>query len=660
MNSKVTTTLVAISTIIILGCSSLRSTEPHTKASTQAEYSKAVLNILNTDVEQLWDQQFDHYQTGLLKDVAEAITAESLAGNLNSAPLDKLTYYLRIFSSFGPDENWVEGTATTVNDALINLQNMPGFYDINATTARLHENYAVALYRLYFLKALQDKTADHVKPLARLINLYANADLAGDKAIDYALWEVIRAGAILPYEARRKNAQAFTMAIHGSGELQQALTEFLTAKNAIRYNDNWPKKHALWALAQYYNLYNKQYWNEYYLRSEEQQQQQQLDDDKVTLASETSMDSLDDTIWTALTAANRDAKNAESLQQIKELFSVPYVVTSFRGKSECEEGTLQGRCIAPTIEQALPIKHDCSARIYILTQQMSNDQLTESCQQLISQEKNFHHKLATNYQPVANDYNDKLRVVIFDDAAQYNKYGQLIFDINTDNGGMYIEGTTQDPDNEATFYSFEHFWARPEFAVWNLNHEFVHYLDGRFVKYDTFNHFPGNLVWWSEGLAEYISKEDSNPRTFKLLHETEPKEWPSLLDVFNTEYKDGVDRIYRWSYLAVRFMYENHRVEYHQMAHYLKTDFFKGYKDLLHESGKNFNDEFSQWLTKHNDGYIAIEQEVNSNKPRQFYRYTYKDYLQPSYLEEDVLHMHWQYWHENALKQSDSAVVLSN
>lgn len=639
--------LVAISTTIIISCSSIHPTVQPSKVTTQQPSSPAVLKLLSTDVEELWAQKFDHYQTDLLKDVADAISTETLTKNLDSDTLDKLTYYLRIYSSFGPDENWSEHTATSVNDALLNLQNMPGFYTINTETARLHENYAVALYRLYFLKPLQGATADHVKPLTKLINLYANETLATDKAIDYALWEIIRASAILPFEARRKNEAVFIEAIHGEGELQLALTNFLTAKNASRNNDNWPKKHALWALAQYYNLYDKQYWNEYYQSSEEQQQQ--LDDDKLTLASETAMSELDNDIWAALVLANLENENVDTEQQIKELFSVPYVVSTFRGKSECQDGALQDRCITPTVEQALPIKHTCSERIYILTQQMSEAQLNDSCLQLISQETNFHHKLATNYEPVANDYNDKLRVVIFDDAAQYNKYGQLVFDINTDNGGMYIEGTTQDPDNEATFYSFEHFWARPKFGVWNLNHEFVHYLDGRYVKYDTFNHFPENMVWWSEGLAEYISKEDTNPRSFKLLHDTKASEWPSLLEIFNTEYKDGVDRVYRWSYLAVRFMYENHQVEYRQMAHYLKTDFFKGYKDLLNESGENFNEEFRLWLTAHNDAYVEIEQETNLRKPRQFYRYTYKNYLQPDYLKETSQHMHWQYWHENAI-----------
>jgi microbial collagenase len=621
-----------------------------------------VAQVLATDIDQLWSQDFDHYQQGLLKAVADEISTEALKGDLTNEKLEKLTFYLRIYSSFGTEKDWPEQTAESVNTALVNLYNMPGFFEVNQTTARLHENYAVALYRLYFLAPLQPLIADQVKPLSQLINLYATADLSSStayvsaeqgKKIDYALWEVLRAGAILPYEARRKNIAEFTKTVHGDGELQQALTQFISAKNNTLAGDDWPKQHALWALAQYYNLYTKEYWNEYYERSEDDQKR--LDDDKLSLDVEGKMDALDNSVWAALTT-NKQA----TVEQTKTLFSVPYVVNTFRGKSECKEGTLEGRCIAPSIEQALPINHECSDKIYILTQAMSPAQLNDSCQQLISQESNFHDILATNNQPVANDFNDKLRVVIFNNHAEYNKFGQLIFDINTDNGGMYIEGTTQDPDNIATFYSFEHFWVRPEFAVWNLNHEFVHYLDGRFVKYDTFNHFPSHMVWWSEGLAEYVANEDNNPRAFKLLNETKPKEWPSLTDVFNTEYKDGTDRVYRWGYLAVRFMNEHHQDDYRKMAHYLKTDFFDGYKKLLDDSGEKYSAEFNFWLVKHNANYVAEEEENNPHKPRQFYRYTYKDYLQPAHLTEDKLHMHWQYWHENALKASDNKVANTN
>lgn len=633
-------------------------TDNSTKSVFVPHVNPLAAQVITTDIDTLWSQDFDHYQQGLLKAVADEISTEALTGDLTNDKLEKLTFYLRIYSSFGRDKDWTEETAISVNTALINVHKMPGFFAVNPTTARLHENYAVALYRLYFLDALQPFIVDQVKPLSQLIRLYATADLSKttalisdkDTAVDYALWEVLRAGAILPYEARRKNTTEFMKGVHGEGELQQALIKFITAKNNTLKGDDWPKQHALWALAQYYNLYEKEFRNEYYERSSEEQKR--LDDDKLTLKVQHDMDELDNSVWAAL-----NTNKAASVEQNKVLFSVPYVVNTFRGKSECDEGTLAERCISPTLEQALPINHACSSRIYILAQAMSAEQLSDSCQQLIAQESNFHEILATNNQPVANDFNDKLRVVIFDNHAEYNKYGQLIFDINTDNGGMYIEGTTQDPNNIATFYSFEHFWVRPEFAVWNLNHEFVHYLDGRFVKYDTFNHFPSHMVWWSEGLAEYIAKEDNNPRTFKLVNETAPQDWPSLMEIFNTEYKDGTDRVYRWGYLAVRFMSENHQDDYRKMAHYLKTDFFEGYKTLVNDSGKKYANEFSQWLVEHNANYITEDQKNNPYKPRQFYRYTYKEYLQPKHLTEDKLHMHWQYWHENALKAKDNRVA---
>ena len=280
---------------------------------------------------------------------------------------------------------------------------------------------------------------------------------------------------------------------------------------------------------------------------------------------------------------------------------------------------------------------------------MTKAQLNDSCQRLTLQETDFHTKLATNNQPVANDFNDKLRVIIFNNAAEYNKYGQLVFDIHTDNGGMYIEGTPQNPNNIATFYSYEHFWIRPEFKVWNLNHEYVHYLDGRFIKYDSFNHFPSHMVWWSEGLAEYISKANENPKAFKELTKVKNEEWPTLAEIFATEYKDGGDRVYKWGYLAVRYMSENHKEQYRQLANFLKTDYFEGYKNLLEQIGKDNKENFEQWLNAHKPSKQTTKNKKEPSEARQFYRYTYKDYLQPKHLIEDENHMVWQYWHANRL-----------
>ena len=97
-------------------------------------------------------------------------------------------------------------------------------------------------------------------------------------------------------------------------------------------------------------------------------------------------------------------------------------------------------------------------------------------------------------------------------------------------------------------------------------------------------------------------------------------------------------------------MYENHREEYRQMAHFLKTDFFDGYKKLLDKTGIAYSESFAQWLIDHKENFKVTGDKIDPRKPRQFYRYTYKDYLQPSHLVEDESHMLWQYWHANALK----------
>ena len=656
MKNKKALIFALASGIAINACSISPTVEQAVKETDHLpqEYQSLVVeSVLNADVETLWSQDFDHYQTGLLLEVSQAISALAQQNDLANTDLDKLSFYLRIYASFGPDKDWSESTAQALNQALLDLQAMPDFYQLTPTTARLHENYAVALYRLYFLEPMQGYNGDHLQPLTQLINLYATADLSADnKQLDFALWEILRAAAILPYEAVRKN-EAEHLAIYGSNSaLPQALLAFIESTNALINDDDWPKQHAAWALAQYYNVYNKQYTNAYYEKSKAQQQQ--LDDEEISLPEQQKMADLDNSLWQALSNSLANIKVDNKQEKLKTLFSIPYVVTTFRGKEECTEGSLKNRCIAPTVEEATPIKHVCSDSLFIRTQKMTHEQLESTCEQLISQETVFHEKLATKHQPVANDFNDKLRVVVFNNASEYNKYGQLTFDIGTNNGGMYIEGTTQDPDNLATFYSYEHFWLRPKFKVWNLNHEYVHYLDGRFIKYDTFNHFPSHLVWWSEGLAEYISKGDDNPKTFKKLHETPIDEWLTLQQVFDTKYRDGNDQVYKWGYLAVRFMYEQHSAEYRQLAHFLKTDFFAGYKKLLDESGKKFEQEFTDWLMVNNANFVEVKEESNPRKPRQFYRYTYKDYLQPEHLIETPQHMHWQYWHANALASKSS------
>ena len=647
----------AIATCLtVSGCSNTADVQHNAKpvssiqALESALQTTGVAKVLATEPKQLWAQGFEHHQTGLLGQVADGIYQLASLKNLSQTQyqqLEQLSFYLRVYSSFGPDKDWPEGDAEKLHTALMTLSGRDDFYTLSSQQVRLHENYVVALYRFYYMEPLQGYFGDHVKPLTQLVDLYADQPLENDLAYDYALWEVVRSVGILAHEVRGRNKEVFTDSVAKDDELANALLRFLQSKNAIRNGKTWPRENALWGLAKWYGIRNKQYFNAYYAADEETQAK--LDDDKLTWPIQDKMKALDEKVWQALEHL--------SAEQRTEAFTVPYLVNTFRGKTECDEQPLKGRCTIPTLEEALPQRTDCSDSLFILSQSMTTEQLDKSCQRLTTQTATFHEKLATKQQPVANDFNEKLRVVIFDDQGQYNIYGSLIFDINTENGGMYIEGTPQNPDNQATFFAYEQFWARPEFKVWNLNHEYVHYLDGRFVKYDTFGHFPSHLVWWSEGLAEYIAEGDDNSRAAKLLHDKDKSEWLSLKEVFDTEYKDGGDRVYRWGYMATRFMNEQAPETYRKMAHYLKTDYFDGYKGLLEQAGEQLQDKFATWLDEFHQAHQAAEEAKDPTKPRQFYRYSYRRYLKPAYLVEDARHMHWQYWHANALKAKGGVEV---
>jgi microbial collagenase len=79
---------IFVSTVLMAGCSSTGTTVQYSDGlpavSKQAANHPAVDKILATDVEKLWEQDFDHHQPGLLKQVSDAITLLANQGKLNS------------------------------------------------------------------------------------------------------------------------------------------------------------------------------------------------------------------------------------------------------------------------------------------------------------------------------------------------------------------------------------------------------------------------------------------------------------------------------------------------------------------------------------------------------------------------------------------------
>lgn len=240
-------------------------------------------------------------------------------------------------------------------------------------------------------------------------------------------------------------------------------------------------------------------------------------------------------------------------------------------------------------------RYTCSPTIHIRAQEMTADQMQSSCALLQKEESYFHQMLQTHNQPVANDNSTSLEVVVFDDYDNYSKYAGVIYGISTDNGGMYLEGNPADPNNQARFIAHEASWLRPVFKVWNLEHEYIHYLDGRFDMYGDFAAATQQpTVWWIEGLAEYLSLRNDNQTAIDVAKTGNYK----LSQIFGNTYDmpDYVTRAYRWGYMATRFMFERHRADIDAMLPlWRKGDYAGGYMGLMRQIGNRYDGEFTAW-----------------------------------------------------------------
>lgn len=237
--------------------------------------------------------------------------------------------------------------------------------------------------------------------------------------------------------------------------------------------------------------------------------------------------------------------------------------------------------------------YTCSPTVRILSQNMTQEQHVAACSKMGYEEGYFHTLLETGRQPVADDYNTQLQVNIFDSSDDYVKYARPIFNISTNNGGMYLEGDPATPGNIPNFVAYEAPNANPDHFVWNLEHEYVHYLDGRFNLYGGFGHPTERIVWWSEGIAEYVSKENDNRAAIDTIKDGSTF---TLSEIFETSYDNfDVDRIYRWGYLAVRFMFERHKDDVNQMLIETRQGNWANYKATINQWGILYQGEFEQW-----------------------------------------------------------------
>ncbi|CAM5476302.1 hypothetical protein GCM10010329_30310 [Streptomyces spiroverticillatus] len=259
-----------------------------------------------------------------------------------------------------------------------------------------------------------------------------------------------------------------------------------------------------------------------------------------------------------------------------------------------------GERVLPAV---LPTQHTCTPGLKIRAQDMSPGQLAATCTSLVNQDAYF-HKIIGDKGPIPGDVNTNLEVVVFDDYTQYSLYAWAIYNIDVDNGGMYEEGNPATPGNQARFIAHEAQWLRPSFQIWNLNHEYTHYLDGRYNMHGDFEAgMTTPTIWWVEGIAENISYGYRNERNAAAIAEAARKTY-KLSDLFDTVYGGEADpdadsnRVYRWGFLAVRYMLQAHPADIQTVLTKYRTGDWNGARTHLKQTiGTRYDADFATWLT---------------------------------------------------------------
>ncbi|WP_326673294.1 M9 family metallopeptidase [Streptomyces sp. NBC_01257] len=255
--------------------------------------------------------------------------------------------------------------------------------------------------------------------------------------------------------------------------------------------------------------------------------------------------------------------------------------------------------LAARIKSAvLPVTYTCSDSIRILAQQMSSSDLAAACTSLKGQDAYF-HEVARDGGPVADDHNTTIEVVVFDSSTDYQTYAGAIYGIDTNNGGMYLEGDPSAAGNQPRFIAYEAEWVRPEFQIWNLNHEYTHYLDGRF---DMAGDFEDGLttptIWWVEGFAEFVSYSYRDVTYDDAVTQAAAHTY-TLSSLFDTTYENADQtRIYNWGYLAVRYMLQSHRADVDTLLGLYRSGDWNGARTLLTSTiGSRYDADWNTWLT---------------------------------------------------------------
>jgi hypothetical protein len=524
----------------------------------KADFSPMVHEVLQNE---FFVEHFDHAKAGRLEAVLAAIDFLARQQQIDDPDLNKLLYYVRAYNYYLGFSKATAAQAKMLEQALFQVANMSELLVYQAASGQVIEGYVVGLGALM---SSAESSAGIVRHLPRLLQLLQHLDSTAqlNKKSSYgdAVFQVLNL-----FDRFGWAEGALRSALVADRRFPEAIAQLGSGRNSMwRNDDGFIVMNAIEALGKMARLSDGA-WREATDKGGRRVMQAHL-----------GQGQLDD-------------------QELKSNFRSYYVDYAYRADVDGACSSLfSGLCYKFEIADVLPQTHTCSNSLKVRAQPMTQAQMTGICQSLGKQEQDFHRIMQTNWQPVADDLNEALELVIFSSREQYQKFGGLLYGFSTDNGGMYLEGSPWVAGNQARFFAYVQ--PTPSWQVWNLNHEYVHYLDGRFNQYGSFGHYPLNLTtWWAEGLAEYLAWGSHFERGMNDISRVAPGQRPSLDAITKLSYESGSSMVYHWSYTLHRYLQERDPARHLALAAHLRRNDINAYSRALSELGQVHGSQYPQW-----------------------------------------------------------------
>lgn len=523
-----------------------------------------VLEIIASSPTQWASQSFD--PTGRLPKVITALKYLAHNNAVDDKRLTVLLDYIAILYSnrVSPQEG------LDLSAALLAISQMPHFFAEDTDAKRVKVSYLNAVKRHISLTTMATEYDAHINVLINLYQALNTRTNTGSTALDTQLLY-----ALLNTHLQLANDAFFDVSFRNKvlAQPNTLLTAFMAFSQSsnIRYNDN-PQAidQALNVLRYYYWLYDA---NAAGLSQTLKNEQVIIDNYAQTIVITQSNAALNDEVKT---------------------YFYNYLINTNRNATDCTH-TFATVCQQPVLPQTLSetfdAKKSCNANLVIHTQKYSATERELICAQLNSAEDRFHTLMLSDGTPVPNDDNASANLYIFNSPSEYMRLGEKLFSINTNNGGLFIEGLPQDATSQSIGYLFRGYIGTG-ILVWGLDHEFTHYLDNRFNIYGLYS-FAQATVWWAEGLADYMKYGANNP----LIHPVLAKQTRyTLAQIFAVRYGGDAEIIYQWGYLAMRFFLEQNPEVIQQLRASLRAGDYATYNQLLNTIATNYQSAFSIWL----------------------------------------------------------------